>query len=78
MNNWILEEVISDMKLRVKSLEMCIEDKEINQYFKAGLREEVKWLNDELDEINLMKLEEVKEYEEAYEDERENRALAEI
>lgn len=74
--NWILDETIYNLKSRISSLEKVINNEEVNRIYKMSKVEEIKFLKEILQEIDEMMQEEVRDLEEADEDERENRADA--
>ena len=74
--NWILDETIYNLKSRISALEKVINSEEVNRIYKMSKVEEIKFLKEILQEIDVMMQEEVKDLEEADEDERENRADA--
>lgn len=74
--NWILDETIYNLKSRISALEKVINNEEVNRIYKMSKVEEIKFLKEMLQEIDEMMQEEVRDLEEADEDERENRADA--
>ena len=72
--NWILDETIYNLKSRISALEKVINSEEVNRIYKMSKVEEIKFLKEILQEIDVMMQEEVRDLEEADEDERENRA----
>lgn len=74
--NWILEEVLDDIKARTKALKKVINDEEIDATYKLAKTEELKWLLYELHQISLMMIEEADRFDEAEEDLRTLRADA--
>ena len=74
--NWILDETIYNLKSRISDLEKVINNEEVNSIYKMSKVEEIKFLKEILQEIDEMMQEEVRDLEEADEDERENRADA--
>jgi hypothetical protein len=74
--NWILDETIYNLKSRISALEKVINSEEVNRIYKMSKVEEIKFLKEILQEIDVMMQEEVRDLEEADEDERENRADA--
>lgn len=76
--NWILEEVLDDIKARTKALKKVINDEEIDATYKLAKTEELKWLLYELHQISLMMIEEADRFEESEEDLRTLRADAQI
>lgn len=74
--NWILDETIYNLKSRISALEKVINNEEVNRIYKMSKVEEIKFLKELLQEIDGMMQEEVRNLEEADEDERENRADA--
>lgn len=73
--NWILEKHIENMKARIKALENM---QEASTGYKLAKQDEIKWLKYELQEIEDMMSEEVRDFEEAEEDLREKRYEAYI
>lgn len=78
MNNWILEEVTDSMKARIQALENVTKDVEVKDIYKFAKLDEIKFLQGQLQEIEDMKKEEVRYFEEAEEDLREKRYEAYI
>ena len=78
MNSWILDEVIDNMKARIKALENVTKDTEVKDIYKFAKLDEIKFLKKQLKEIEDMKQEEVRYFEEAEEDLREKRYEAYI
>lgn len=77
--NWILEEVLDDIKARTKALKKVIDDEDIDVTYKLAKSEELKWLLYELHQISLMMIEEeLNDFDEAEEDLRTLRADAQI
>lgn len=76
--NWILEEVLDDIKARTKALKKVIDDEDIDVTYKLAKNEELKWLLYELHQISLMMIEEADRFDEAEEDLREKRSDAQI
>lgn len=74
--NWILDETIYNLKSRISALEKVINNEEVNRIYKMSKVEEIKFLKEILQEIDVMMQEEVRDLEKADEDERENRADA--
>lgn len=74
--NWILDETIYNLKSRISALEKVINSEEVNRIYKMSKVEEIKFLKEILQEIDVMMQEEVRDLKEADEDERENRADA--
>ena len=74
--NWILDETIYNLKSRISALEKVINNEEVNRIYKMSKVEEIKFLKEILQEIDAMMQEEVRDLEEADEDERENRVDA--
>ena len=74
--NWILDETIYNLKSRISALEKVINNEEVNRIYKMSKAEEIKFLKEILQEIDEMMQEEVRDLEEADEDERENRVDA--
>jgi len=73
--SWKLDEVIDNMKARIQALENM---QEANTGYKLAKQDEVTWLKDQLKEIEDMKNEDVRNFEEAEEDLREKRYEAYI
>jgi len=76
--NWILEEVLDDIKARTKALKKVIDGEDIDVTYKLAKSEELKWLLYELHQISLMMIEEADRFDEAEEDLREKRSDAQI
>lgn len=76
--DWILEEVIDNMKARIKALENVTKDVEVKDIYKFAKLDEIKFLQGQLQEIEDMKKEEVRYFEEVEEDLREKRYEAYI
>lgn len=76
--NWILEEVLDDIKARTKALKKIINDEDVDATYKLAKTEELKWLLYELHQISLMMIEEADRFDEAEEDLREKRSDAQI
>lgn len=76
--DWILEEVIDSMKARIQALENVTKDTEVKDIYKFAKLDEIKFLKEQLQEIEEMKNEDIKETELAEEDLREKRADAYI
>lgn len=74
--NWILEEVLDDIKARTKALKKVIDDEDVDVTYKLAKSEELKWLLYELHQISLMMIEEADRFEESEEDLRTLRADA--
>ena len=74
--NWILDETIYNLKSRISALEKVINNEEVNRNYKMSKVEEIKFLKEILQEIDEMMQEEIKQLDEADEDERENRVDA--
>ena len=70
--NWILDETIYNLKSRISALEKVINNEEVNRIYKMSKVEEIKFLKEILQEIDEMMQEEIKQLDEADEDEREN------
>ena len=66
--NWILDYVIDELKSRVQALEKVIQDDEVSTGYKLSKQDEIKFLQMELEYIDEMMLEEVKQFEELEED----------
>ena len=78
MNNWILDEVVENLKFRLNTLQKMMQDEGFQPIYKAAMKQEIIFLKEELDAINEMKLEEVGFMEAADEDYRQNRSYAQI
>ena len=76
--NWILDYVIDELKSRVQALEKVIQDDEVSTGYKLSKQDEIKFLQMELEHIDEMMLEEVKQFEELEEDLRTVKADAQI
>ena len=77
-NGWILEEVIESLRLRLNTLQKMMQDEGFMPIYKVAMKQEIIWLENELNEIDQMLLEDVRESELADEDYRENRAYSQI
>lgn len=66
--NWILDETIYNLKSRISALEKVINNEEVNRIYKMSKVEEIKFLKEILQEIDVMMQEEVRDLEEADED----------
>lgn len=73
--SWILDEVIDNIKARIQALENM---QEASTGYKLAKQDEINWLKHELQEIEDMKQEEVRYFEEAEQDLREKRYEAYI
>ncbi len=76
--NWILDYVIDELKSRVQALEKVIQDDEVSTGYKLSKQDEIKFLQMELEYIDEMMLEEVKQFEELEDDVRTVKADAQI
>lgn len=76
--NWILDYVIDELKSRVQALEKVIQDNEVSTGYKLSKQDEIKFLQMELEYIDEMMLEEVKQFEELEDDVRTVKADAQI
>lgn len=76
--DWILEEVIDNMKARIQALENVTKDTEVKDIYKFAKLDEIKFLREQLKEIEEMKNEEIKQFELVEEDLREKRYEAYI
>ena len=76
--NWILDYVIDELKSRVQALEKVIQDNEVSIGYKLSKQDEIKFLQMELEYIDEMMLEEVKQFEELEDDVRTVKADAQI
>ena len=76
--NWILDYVIDELKARVQALEKVIQDDEVSTGYKLSKQDEIKFLQMELEYIDEMMLEEVKQFEELEDDVRTVKADAQI
>lgn len=77
-SNWILEEVVESLRLRLNTLKKMMQDEGFMPIYKSAMKQEIIWLENELDEIDQMMLEEVEFDAAADEDYRENRAYSQI
>lgn len=66
--NWILDETIYNLKSRISALEKVINNEEVNRIYKMSKVEEIKFLKEILQEIDVMMQEEARDLEEADED----------
>lgn len=73
--DWKLDELIDNMKARIQALENM---QEASTGYKLAKQDEIQWIKDQLEEIELMKQEDVRQLEEAEEDLREKRYEAYI
>lgn len=76
--DWILDYVIDELKSRVQALEKVIQDNEVSVGYKLSKQDEIKFLQMELEYIDEMMLEEVKQFEELEDDVRTVKADAQI
>ena len=76
--DWILDYVIDELKSRVQALEKVIQDDEVSTGYKLSKQDEIKFLQMELEYIDEMMLEEVKQFEELEDDVRTVKADAQI
>lgn len=76
--DWILDEVIDNMKARIQALENVTEDVEVKDIYKFAKLDEIQFLKEQINEIYSMKNEDIKETELAEEDLREKRYEAYI
>ena len=76
--DWILDYVIDELKSRVQALEKVIQDNEVSVGYKLSKQDEIKFLQMELEYIDEMMLEEVKQFEELEDDTRTVKADAQI
>ena len=76
--DWILDEVIDSMKSRIQALENVTKDTEVKDIYKFAKLDEINFLREQLKEIEEMKIEEIKQFDDAEEDLREKRADAYI
>ena len=76
--DWILDYVINELKSRVQALEKVIQDDEVSTGYKLSKQDEIKFLQMELEYIDEMMLEEVKQFEELEDDVRTVKADAQI
>ena len=76
--NWILDYVIDELKSRIQALEKVIQDDEVSTGYKLSKQDEIKFLQMELEYIDEMMLEEVKQFEELEDDVRTVKADAQI
>ena len=77
-NDWILDKVVEGFKFRLSTLEKMLQDEGFQPVYKAALRQEIIWLKEQLNEVDEMKLEDIRESDLADEDYRENRAYSQI
>lgn len=71
--SWKLDEVIDNMKARIQALENM---QEASTGYKLAKQDEIQWIKNQLEEIELMKQEDVRQLEEAEEDLQENKKRA--
>ena len=76
--DWIADYIIDELKARVKSLEKVMQDDEVSFGYKMAKAEEIKFLKNELQDIEEMMIEEVKQFEELEDDVRTVKADAQI
>ena len=76
--NWILQETIESILNRIKALESLSKDTEVTPNYKFAKKDEIKFLENMLKEIDQMLVEEMEESERADEDYRSKRAEAYI
>lgn len=76
--DWILDEVIDSMKSRIQALENVTKDTEVKDIYKFAKLDEINFLREQLKEIEEMKIEEIKQFDDAEADLREKRADAYI
>lgn len=76
--DWIADYIIDELKARVKSLEKVMQDDEVSFGYKMAKAEEIKYLKNELQDIEDMMIEEVKQFEELEDDVRTVKADAQI
>ena len=76
--DWIADYIIDELKQRVKSLEKVMQDDEVSSGYKLSKQDEIKFLQMELEYIDEMMLEEVKQFEELEDDVRTVKADAQI
>jgi len=74
--DWILDEVIDNMKARIESLRKATKQDSIPREYKLAMMSEIGWLKSQLQEIEDMKNEDIKEIELTEEDLRENKKRA--
>lgn len=77
-SNWILEEIVESLRNRLNTLEKMMQDEGFMPIYKVAMKQEIIWLENELNEIDQMLLEEVEFDAAADEDYRENRAYSQI
>lgn len=77
-NNWILEEVIEGLKLRLNTLEKMLKDDGFMPIYKSAMKQEIVFIKEQLKGIDDMIIEDIKMCEDAEEDYRENRAYSQI
>lgn len=74
--DWILDEVIDSMKARIESLRKATKQDNIPREYKLAMMSEIGWLKSQLQEIEDMKNEDIKQTELVDEDIRENKKRA--
>ena len=74
--DWIADYIIDELKARVQALEKVMQDDEVSFGYKMAKAEEIKFLKNELQDINEIMMEEVKQFEELEEETRSLRADA--
>ena len=76
--DWIADYIIDELKARVQALEKVMQDDEVSFGYKMAKAEEIKFLKNELQDINEIMMEEVKQFEELEDDVRTVKADAQI
>lgn len=74
--DWILDEVIDNTKARIQALENVIKDIEVHGMYAFAKIDEIRFLKDQLKEIEDMRNEDIKETELAEQDLQENKKRA--
>ena len=75
---WILDEIRENLQHRINSLEKMIQSNEVSNSYKTAKKDEISFLKAELQEIDNMMKEEVRDFELAEEDMRINISNAQI
>ena len=76
--DWIADYIIDELKARVQALEKVMQDDEVSFGYKMAKADEIKFLKNELQDINEIMMEEVKQFEELEDDVRTVKADAQI
>lgn len=74
--DWILDEVIDSMKSRIESLRKATKQDSIPRVYKLAMINEIGWIKSQLQEIEDMKNEDIKQTELVDEDIQENKKRA--